>query len=74
MERSHGVCQYALETIIALHHHYQTVILNQISNDNRNEMSNKKWGSHRPHSAKKITMSTAPPNSTPEKRKKGCGC
>jgi hypothetical protein len=44
MERSHGVCQYALETIIALHHHYQTVILYQISNDNRNEMSNKKRG------------------------------
>jgi hypothetical protein len=44
MEQLHDVCRYALETIITLHHHYQTIILNQIYNGNQDEMSNKKRG------------------------------
>jgi hypothetical protein len=44
MEQSHHICQYVFETIIALHHPYQTVILNQIYNDNQDEMSDKKGG------------------------------
>jgi hypothetical protein len=67
MEQSHHVCQYAFETIIALHHHYQTVILNQIYNDNQDEMSNKKGGGRTDHTPpKKFTMLTAPHSSTPQ--------
>jgi hypothetical protein len=67
MEHSHHVCQYALEAIIALHHHYQTVILNQIYKDNQDEMSDKKGVGRTDRTPpKKSMMSTAPHSSTPQ--------